>query len=309
MRHRLGDHRRGQHRLRRLWRSTIPFPPVLRRIRSGIDIDVLANDTDADLPNDSLVTTNITVQPPNGTASINPNGTINYVPDPNFNGLDSLQYVVCDTALPVQCDTAWVFINVTPVSDPPVAVNDTTSASEDTTGIDIDVLANDTDADLPNDSLVTTNITVGPANGTASINPNGTINYVPDPNFNGLDSLQYVVCDTALPVECDTAWVFINVTPVSDPPVAVNDTTTASEDTTGIDIDVLANDTDADLPNDSLVTTNITVQPVNGTASINPNGTINYIPIPTSMGSTRCSTWFAIPHCRCSATPHGCSST
>jgi hypothetical protein len=68
------------------------------------------------------------------------------VPDPNFNGLDSLQYVVCDTALPVQCDTAWVFIDVTPVSDPPVAVNDTTTASEDTTGIDIDVLANDTDA-------------------------------------------------------------------------------------------------------------------------------------------------------------------
>jgi hypothetical protein len=235
---------------------------------------------------------------------------VNYIPDPGFSGLDSLQYVVCDTSLPVQCDTAWVIIDVASIGSAPVAVNDTTSASEDTTGIDIDVLANDTDADLPNDSLVTTNITVQPPNGTASINPNGTINYVPDPNFNGLDSLQYVVCDTALPVQCDTAWVFINVTPVSDPLVAVNDTTSASEDTTGIDIDVLANDTDADLPNDSLVTTNITVQP-SRTVLLRSTRTApsTTCPIPTLMGSIRCSTWFAIPHCRLSATRPGCSST
>jgi hypothetical protein len=203
--------------------------PPLREDTTGIDIDVLANDTDADLPNDSLVTTNITVQPVNGTASINPNGTINYVPDPNFNGLDSLQYVVCDTALPVQCDTAWVFINVTPVSDPPVAVNDTTTASEDTTGIDIDVLANDTDADLPNDSLVTTNITVQ-AQPTVLLR---SIRTEPSTTCPIPTSMGSTRCSTwfAIPhcrLQCDTAWVFINVTPVSDPPVAVNDTTTAS---------------------------------------------------------------------------------
>jgi hypothetical protein len=251
---------------------------------SGIDIDVLANDTDADLPNDSLVTTNITVQPPNGTASINANGTVNYIPDPGFSGLDSLQYVVCDTSLPVQCDTAWVFIDVASIGSPPVAVNDSVSTVQDTSGIDIDVLANDTDADLPNDSLITTNITVQPPNGTASINANGTVNYIPDPGFSGLDSLQYVVCDTSLPVQCDTAWVFIDVASIGSPPVAVNDSVSTVQDTSGIDIDVLANDTDADLPNDSLITTNITVQPPNGTASINANGTVNYIPDPGFSG-------------------------
>jgi gliding motility-associated-like protein len=250
---------------------------------AGINIDVLASDTDPDLPNDSLVTDTIMMQPPNGTATINPDGSINYVPDPNFNGTDSLQYVVCDTAGPL-CDTAWVFINVSPVNDPPVAVADADTTDENTP-VTIDVVANDSDPNDPAGNINPTTVDTipgsGPANGSVTINTTtGEITYTPDPGFNGTDTFEYVVCDDGnpLPQQCDTATVTIVVNPVNDPPVAVNDSTTASEDTTGIDINVLASDTDPDLPNDSLVTDSILTQPPNGTASINPDGTINYVP-------------------------------
>ena len=47
--------------------------------------------------------------------------------------------------------------------------------------MDIDVLANDTDAD--GDSLVVDAVGT-PSHGTAEINPDGTVAYTPDPNFN-----------------------------------------------------------------------------------------------------------------------------
>jgi hypothetical protein len=64
--------------------------------------------------------------------------------------------------------------------------------------------------------------------------------YTPDPNFNGTDTFRYQLCD--VDGDCDTAIVVIGVTPVDDLPVAVNDTTTTSEDTP-VSINVCSNDT------------------------------------------------------------------
>jgi hypothetical protein len=50
-----------------------------------------------------------------------------------------------------------------------------------------------------------------PANGTVVNNADGTITYTPDPDYNGPDSFDYLICDKD--GACDTATVTIDVTP------------------------------------------------------------------------------------------------
>ncbi|UPT66743.1 MAG: Ig-like domain-containing protein [Sphingobacteriales bacterium JAD_PAG50586_3] len=248
---------------------------------TNVDINVPGNDTDVD-GNLDPTTVTIVDQPNNGTVTINPvTGVITYDPNPNFNGVDTLIYQICDTGLPVLCDTALVIINVNPVNDAPVANLDTTSTLEDTP-VTVFVPGNDTDNDgnLDNGSVTIVDL---PNNGTVVVNPDGSIVYTPNPNFNGVDSLIYNICDTGLPVLCDTAYVIINVNPVNDPPVANQDNTTTPEDT-NVDINVPGNDTDVD-GNLDPTTVTIVDQPNNGTVTIDPvTGVITYDPNPNFNG-------------------------
>ena len=107
-----------------------------------------------------------------------------------------------------------------PVNDPPLATADSASTPEDL-AVDIDVLANDNDAN--GDSLsVVPGAFSGPAHGSVSLNPDQTIHYVPAPDFFGADSLTYVVSDQVGGL--DTASVYVAVTAVNDPPQFVGPT-------------------------------------------------------------------------------------
>ncbi len=225
-----------------------------------VTVNVLANDVDPD--GDPLTVTAASAG--NGTVAINPDGTLTYTPNANFNGTDTITYTISDgqggTA------TATVTVTVTPVNDPPVAVNDSASTSEDTP-VMIGVLGND--SDLDGDALTVISATA--ANGTVVRNPDGTITYTPNANFNGTDTITYTISDgkggTA------TATVTVTVAPVNDPPVAVNDAASTDEDTP-VTIAVLANDSDVD--GDPLTITAATA--ANGTVIRNPDGTITYTP-------------------------------
>ena len=249
-----------------------------------LSIDVLANDTDSDGNIDPTSVT-ITEQPKHGTTSVNPTtGAITYTPDLNFNGLDTLIYRICDdgTPLPAQCDTAIVYLNVTPVNDPPIATFDIGIATEDTP-LSIDVLANDSDPDSNIDPTSVT-ITEAPKHGTTSINPTtGLIIYTPDPNFNGLDTLVYQVCDTGFPVLCDTAIVYLTINPVNDPPVATADINNTLMNTP-VSGQVLTNDKD---PEGTVLVVNPTPvsNPTNGLVVLNLNGTYTYTPNPNFVGT------------------------
>ena len=198
-----------------------------------VTIAVLVNDTDAD--QDKLTVTGFSGTP-NATVTLNPDGTFIYDPIPNFNGIDSFTYTVTDGTL---SDTAKVTVTVTPVNDPPNAVDDPVATTEDTpvTG---NVLANDTDVD--GDKLTAT-LGTGPANGKLTLAPNGDFTYTPAANFSGSDSFTYTADDGK--GGTDTATVSITVSKVNDAPDAVDDFVTTDEDTklTG---DVLTNDTDVD---------------------------------------------------------------
>ena len=76
---------------------------------------------------------------------------------------------------------------------PPVANDDTATVTQGVTA-EIDILANDTD----DDGTLATNsvqITTEPANGTATVNNDGTVSYTPSDAFVGEDSFTYTVQD------------------------------------------------------------------------------------------------------------------
>ena len=232
----------------------------------AVTIDVLANDTDVDGNNATLTSvTNGT----NGTTSI-VNGKIVYTPNENFNGEDTFAYTNSEG------NTATVTITVNPVNDSPVAVNDTATVVENGTlnGTNL----RDNDSDIDGDDLVINTIPVTDvANGTLTINADGTYKYIPNANFHGTDSFVYEVCDDATPALCAQATVTITVNPVNDSPVAVNDTATVVENGTlnGTNLQ----DNDSDIDGDDLVINTIPVTDVaNGTLTINADGTYRYVP-------------------------------
>lgn len=183
---------------------------------------------------------------------------------------DGYSCAIQDTFLIVVDDNAF----------PPVAVNDTVAVNEDEL-LDIYPILNDTDYDndLDTSSIeILTNVT----NGMATVDSTGRIQYQPNPNYFGMDSLEYVVFDlTNTGPMSDTAWVHITVIPVPDPPVAMNDTTSTDEDVS-FTISVLDNDTDVenDIDPGSLT---IFVQPTRGTALV-ANGVIEYTPFDNVYG-------------------------
>jgi hypothetical protein len=147
----------------------------------------------------------------------------------------------------------------------PIAVNDAATLNEDTFVV-IDVLANDTYS-----GAVTVNMGV-PLLGTASLQPDNTIRYVPNPNVNGADSIAYSITTAA--GTSPTAFVAITIVPVNDAPTAVNDNFNAVRGV-AIQLNPLANDTDPDGAVD-LATVLIVTPPVGATAVVGAGGSVTF---------------------------------
>ena len=143
------------------------------------------------------------------------------------------------------------------LQDPPIANADSGSTDEDTTLPNIDILGNDSDPD--NDLL--TVISAVAANGTVTINPDGTIDYTPDPEFFGSDTINYTISDGN--GGTDSSIVLINVVPVADPPTSADNTVTVDEDGVYAFVpgDFAFADTD---PGDSLIAVRIDALPADG---------------------------------------------
>ncbi|MGA9533457.1 MAG: Ig-like domain-containing protein, partial [Anaerolineales bacterium] len=216
----------------------------------------------------------------NGSTVVNGNNTITYTPDPDWNGSDSFDYQVTDTAQGAeiqQSDAATVDITVDPVNDVPIANVDTVGTDEDAS-VTVSVLSNDTGL---GDAPVSVTVTGSAANGAALANPNNTVTYTPDANWNGVDSFVYTVTDDN--GDFDTAAVTVTVNSVNDPPTAGNDSASVDEDSS-VTFNVLTNDGDVD---GTLDETSVAVvsAPSHGTSSPNPDGTIDYTPDADYRGS------------------------
>jgi len=146
-------------------------------------------------------------------------------------------------------------------------VNDLVIVDEDDSAI-VDIFGND--SDLPTTGTLTTTT---PANGTVTIDDNGTPNdptddivtYTPNPDYNGSDAFNYTICNAN--GDCSTATVTIDVLPILD---TVDDSVALNQDSSIVIDTWQVNDND--LP--SLGTFSVT-QPSNGTVTVDDNGTPN----------------------------------
>ena len=110
-----------------------------------------------------------------------------------------------------------VTVVVIPWNDPPVALNDAVQTLEDATVV-IAVLVNDSDVD--SEFLTVDSLLVLPSHGMAVIDTGDTsITYTPASDYNGSDSLSYILSDG---IKFDTATVYITIDPVNDRPAIIS---------------------------------------------------------------------------------------
>ncbi|HIF5656282.1 TPA: tandem-95 repeat protein [Vibrio parahaemolyticus] len=191
-----------------------------------IDLNEVFKDSDSSLEFSVSGNNSIQISIVNGVATINPTA--------DWNGKETITFTAKDPSGESVSQT--VDFTVAPVAD---IVADKATVVEDTPTI-INVLGNDTFEGT--DKVVSLDTNNGPANGTVSVNPDGSVTYTPNDNYVGKDTFTYVVTSGGV---SESTAVEVNVTPVNDAPVAKDDIATTQEDT-AVTIDVLSNDTDVD---------------------------------------------------------------
>ncbi|WP_447040794.1 tandem-95 repeat protein, partial [Vibrio parahaemolyticus] len=211
-----------------------------------IDLNDAFKDSDSALNFSVSGNSNVLVSIENGIATISPTA--------DWNGSETLTFTATDPSGESVSQT--VDFTVAPVVD---IEADSTNVVEDTPTI-INVLGNDTfEGDGKVVSLDANN---GPANGTVSVNPDGSVTYTPNDNYVGKDTFTYIVTSGGV---SESTTVEVNVTPVNDAPVAKDDIATTQEDT-AVTIDVLPNDTDVD--GDKLSIESVSVPKEQGTVEV-----------------------------------------
>ena len=149
---------------------------------STIIIDVLSNDSDED--NDALEVSSASVD--FGLVSIEDNKVV-YQSLSGFFGTATIQYSVSDN----QGGTAHAWVSVNIMNNMAPIANDDLASTDDRTAITIAVLANDTDAENDELSLVAATT----SEGTVVINDDQTLTYIPTLGFEGTANIMYTIAD------------------------------------------------------------------------------------------------------------------
>ena len=265
-------------------------------------IDVLGNDTDADL--DALTVISVDTAQTDGTATTD--GTdVTYTPPADFHGTDTFDYTIDDGN--GGQDTATVTVTVGSVNDAPAGADKTVATVEDTAHTFVVSDFGFTDPnDTPADSLAGIVVTTLPAAGELTDNGSpvgagddialaditgGKLKFTPATNANGSGyaAFAFKVRDDGgtanggddLDPSADT--ITINVTADNDDPDAVDDTLAVARNAGPTAVDVLGNDTDAE--NDTLHVTGKT-NGAKGSVTITGGGTgLTYDPAPGPAGT------------------------
>jgi large repetitive protein len=122
-------------------------------------------------------------------------------------------YIVTVTATGPNGETATAALPINVLNPAPGAVNDNAATAADTP-VTIAPLVNDSDPD--GDALTLIAITP-PANGTATINPDGTISYIPNAGFTGTEILSYTVTDNQGGTTTATITITVGAPPADAP--------------------------------------------------------------------------------------------
>ncbi|WP_022703120.1 Ig-like domain-containing protein [Pseudorhodobacter ferrugineus] len=232
-------------------------------LNTPVVVDLIGNDTDVDNPNADLSIFG-TPTSPDGTVVVNADGrSVTFTPNTGFTGAATINYTVTDPS--GLTDAGVTTITVSDDEENPIANPDTAVTDEDTPITTIPVLTNDTD---PNGDPLTITGTPTAANGTVGVNPNGTLSYTPNLNFNGTDTITYTITDPDGNEATSTVTVTVN--PINDGPVAVDDVDSTALNTPVV-VDLIGNDTDVDNPNADLSIFGTPTSP-DGTVVVNADG-------------------------------------
>ena len=270
---------------------------------TAVTLNLLANDSDPD--GDALTVTSVdghaagvgfavtSAAGRTGTATLGADGVLGFDPGSTFKDLGvgerdtiTVSYEISDgnggTA------TANATVTVHGLNDAPVAVDDLGETDEDT-AVSLNLLANDSDPD--GDALTVTSAgghaagvsfavtSAGGRSGTATLGADGVLTVDPSGAFDDLGagevdtvSVLYEIADgnggTA------TARATVLVHGLNDAPVALDDAYAVPE--TGLSVlDILANDSD---PEGDPLTVTLLTQPVEGSVSVAPDGTVTFDP-------------------------------
>jgi Ca2+-binding RTX toxin-like protein len=166
----------------------------------------------SDIEGDTLSITNLLTS--NGTLTDNGGGIFSLTPEANFNGEVTLTYDVSDGLDSLTAQS--LSFNITPVNDAPTG---SPTATLSNTAEDSAIVINASDlligfSDVDGDTLSVINLVAN--NGVLVNNSNGTYNFTPIANFNGIIDLTYDVTDGAITLTGQTQS--FGVTPVNDAP-------------------------------------------------------------------------------------------
>jgi len=186
---------------------------------TAAEINLLANDTD---PDDENLILELIENPASGNVEILTGGRCRYTPFADFSGTDVFTYQISDSSN--ASSTAQVDVTVEPVNDSPVASDDSFSTTVGTNA-SFSPLSNDIDPE--GDSLILSIITA-PANGSVTVQSDGSILYTPQADFSGSDYFTYLITDNS--GDSDAASVYVTVAPMAAVFKAVTDALVTSED-------------------------------------------------------------------------------
>lgn len=142
--------------------------------------------------------------------------------------------------------------------DGPIAIDDFVEVLEDSDLTSIDVLSND--AGIAALAIILTDVS-STGSGTVSLNADGvSVDYTPAPDFFGTEVVSYIISDGTNPNS--TATLTINVVPVNDAPIALDDTIVVDQGIAEV-ISLMATDVDSDV-----FTFTIVDQPANGSVTL-----------------------------------------
>ena len=156
----------------------------------------------------------------NGVLNLNTSdGSFQYTPNENFDGSDSFTYRA-DDGDQTSANIATVTINVLAENDPPAASADSYFGFEGESllvGASGGVLSNDFDPDGPSlEAVLDENV----SDGTLTLNPDGSLTYVPNPGFIGVDSFTYHADDSLSQSDIVTVSLIVNS---SDQQIVINE--------------------------------------------------------------------------------------
>ena len=248
-----------------------------------------------------LITLAIVTPPPanQGTAVINASGILEFTPAANFVGTVNMVVRGTDNGTPAQSTNATLTVTVSAVNDAPVIVQTTYSVAEDTAA---GVVILPTQIFTPGPSnesaqTITLSLITLPtaSQGVATILPNGSLQFVPALNFFGPVNFVVRGTDNGTPALSTDATLTINVTPVNDGPIAVDDTGSSARFNvigltgTATPLDVMRNDSAG--PNessiDSIKILSVTTTTLGATVTLNADRTrVIYTPPTTAVNQT-----------------------